>query len=131
VAAVDRLILDSGAVIAASRGEARSISHIGSARRRRVDVSVPAVVLAETLRGRRDDAPVHRVVNAVGRVTETIEEDGRLAGRLLGDHDMSATIDALIVASTVRLGGGVILTGDAGDLTRLASGFDEIHVEPI
>jgi len=94
-------------------------------------VSIPAVVLAETVRGRPDDAPVSRIVKAVGDYIEVTEPDGRTAGHLLGDTGMSSTIDAIVVASTDRTGGGAILTGDAGDLRRLAESNASIRIVPL
>jgi len=86
------------------------------------EVIVPAVVLAETVRGNGPrDAPVNRVVKAVGNVSAAAEDQGRIAGALLGRTGSSATVDALVVAEAVHRGGGVILTGDLDDLRRLAS----------
>lgn len=76
------------------------------------NVSIPVVVLVETVRVRPQDAPVNRAVKAVGDFIEVIEQDGRSAGHLLADTNMAATVDAIVVASTGRSGGGTILTGD-------------------
>lgn len=126
-----RLILDSGAVIGLARNDMRARAHLAAAHERGVQVSIPSVVLAETVRGRNDDAPVHRVINAVGEVSDSVEEDGRLAGRLLGDTGLASTIDALIVASVDRAGGGVVLTSDPSDLTALAAELDTVHIQAL
>ena len=78
-----RLILDSGAVIAWSRGEVRTRGLLMRALEIGADIRIPVAVLAETLRGGARDAPVHRVRNAVD-VFPTDERMGRLAGTLLG-----------------------------------------------
>jgi hypothetical protein len=62
--APQRLILDSGAVIALARGPE--------------PVEIPVVVVAETIRG--GDAPVHRVLKAVGSVPAAREAHGRTIG---------------------------------------------------
>jgi len=54
-------------------------------------VSIPAVVIAETLRGVAADAPVNRAVKAVGEVGVAAEAIGRTAGRLLGEASSSST----------------------------------------
>jgi len=88
-------------------------------------------VLAETVRGRTADAPVNRVVTAVGETLEASSASGRLAGELLGSADSIATIDALVVASAVERGGAVILTGDPSDLSALAADHPEVVIHPL
>lgn len=123
-----RLILDSGAVIALSRGEQRARAFLARAIELRVPVQVPVVVVAETLRGKPRDAPVYRVLKAVGTVPEAREVHGRIAGRLLGAAGSAATIDALVVAQAVEQGGAQILTGDPEDLKRLAASEVDIWI---
>lgn len=124
-----RLILDSGAIIALSRNDTRPRAVLTSAWEAAVNVSIPAVVLAETVRGRRDDTPVNRIVKAVGDVIPATESDGRLAGALLGAAGSSSTIDAIIVAIGIRLGGAIILTGDPDDLSQLSTAHREIRIQ--
>lgn len=126
-----RLVLDSGAVIALARNDVRARSVLQAAWEAGARVSIPVVVLAETVRGRPDDAPVNRIVKAVGDYIEVTEADGRTAGHRLGETGMSSTIDAIVVACTDRTGGGAILTGDAGDLRQLAEGNTSIRVVPL
>lgn len=126
-----RLILDSGAVIALARGEKRARAFLTRAVELGIEVEVPVVVVAETLRGSRRDAPVYRVIKAVGEVPETLEVHGRTAGRLLGVTRSSKTVDALVVAQAVEAGGAYILTGDAGDLERLAALHSEVRIQPL
>ena len=42
-----------------------------------------------------------------------------------------AAIDALVVATAIRVGGGVVLTHDPGDLTRLAAGHPGVAIASI
>ena len=55
-----RLILDSGAVIALSRNDQRARAALAAAWEAGVEVSIPSVVVAETVRGSAKDAPVNR-----------------------------------------------------------------------
>lgn len=126
-----RLILDSGAVIALSRNDLRSRAVMEAAWEAGAEVSIPSVVLAETVRGTAKDASVNRVVRAVGQVTPAEESTGRVAGSLLGAAQSDSTLDALVVAVAVGVGGGVILTGDPDDLEALASGHPEVVIRPL
>ncbi len=116
----ERLILDAGAVIALSRADVRARAALAAGLEAGADVSIPAVVVAETVRGVAADAPVNRIVKAVGEVSVADERLGRTAGRLLGEAGSDSTIDALVVASAVEAGGAVILTGDPEDLRALS-----------
>ncbi len=116
-----RLILDSGAVIALARNDPRARAFLAAAREVGADVTIPAVVLAETVGGGATDAPVNRVVNAVGHVTAVDEHTARTAGEILRATRSSATVDAIVVATAAAVGGGVVLTGDPDDLRPLAA----------
>ncbi|HLG00511.1 MAG TPA: PIN domain-containing protein [Acidimicrobiia bacterium] len=127
-----RLILDSGAVIALSRRDDRARAALAAAWEVGADVSIPAVVVAETVRGSGPrDAPVNRVIAAVGEVGVADEATGRVAGALLGAAKSEATIDALVVADAIERGGGVILTADPDDLGRVAEGHTEVVIEAL
>jgi predicted nucleic acid-binding protein len=94
-------------------------------------VSIPAVVVAETVRGSAKDATVNRVIKAVGEVISVDEPAARAAGALLGTTRSSSTVDALVVASAIRLGGGVVLTDDPDDLRPLAAVHPVVVVSPL
>lgn len=126
-----RLILDAGAVIGLSRADVRARASLAAALEAGADVSVPAVVVAETVRGGPADAPVNRVLKAVGEVDMADEAIGRTAGRLLGSAGSAATVAAVVVATAIEAGGSVILTGDAGDLDLLAAGEPQVIIEPL
>lgn len=129
--APQRLILDSGAVIALSRRGQRARAFLARALELGAPVEVPVVVVAETIRGGPKDAPVHRVLKAVGSVPETREAHGRIAGRLLGTARSTATVDALVVAQAVEAGGAQVLTGDPDDLERLARPHPQVWVQEL
>ena len=126
-----RLILDSGAVIALSRNDQRARAMLATAREAGVEVAIPSVVVAETVRGSARDASVNRVIKAVGEVTAADEKTGRAAGALLGAARSTSTVDALVVASAIELGGGVVLTADPDDLVSLAGDHSEVVVRAL
>ena len=126
-----RLILDAGAVIALSRADLRARAALAAAVEAGAEVSVPSVVVAETVRGVAADAPVNRVLKAIGKVDAANEAIGRTAGRLLGEAGSSATVDAVVVATAVEAGGAVVLTGDRDDLGVLAVDHREVVIEAV
>ncbi len=126
-----RLILDAGAVIALSRADQRARAVLAAAREAGVQVSIPSVVVAETVRGVAEDAPVNRVLKAVGEVDAADEAVGRTAGELLGHASTNSTIDAVVVATAVAAGGAVVLTGDPDDLSALADGHREVVIAAV
>lgn len=130
-ASSQRLILDSGVVIALSRNDARARAALAAAYEVGARVSIPSVVIAETVRGTSKDAPVNRVINAVGEVISADEEIARVAGGLLGATKSRSTIDAMVVATAIGLGPAVILTGDPDDLGRLAAAHPELVIQPL
>ncbi len=121
-----RLILDSGAVIAWARGNERVRAILTGALELGLDIRIPVSVLAETLRGGRHDAPIHRVRNAVD-VFPTDEQTGQLAGRLLGQTGGTNTVDALVAAEAVRATADV-LTSDPDDLRALLAPYPSVSV---
>lgn len=126
-----RLILDSGAVIALSRLDNRARAALAAALEADAEVSIPAVVVAETVRGVAADAPVNRIVKAVGEVDAADEPVGRVAGRLLGRAGSSSTVDSVVVATAIEAGGAVVLTGDPDDLGALAAEHAEVVVQAL
>ena len=127
--AAQRLILDSGAVIAWARGDARVRAMLTRALELGLDVRIPVAVLAETLRGGPSDAPVHRVRNAVD-VFPTGESTGRLAGALLGRTGGTNTVDALVAAEAITTTADV-LTGDVDDFEVLLAEHPNVSVIPL
>jgi predicted nucleic acid-binding protein len=125
-----RLILDSGAVIGWSRGDARIRAVLRQALARHLELRVPVVVLAETLRGGPCDAPVNRVLKAVG-AAPTTPTTGRDAGQLLGRTGGSNTADALVAAEALAIPGSTILTSDPDGLRTLLADQPSIEVQAV
>lgn len=122
-----KLILDSGAVIGWSRGDQRVRALLRDAVARNMELRVPVVVLAETLRGGPRDAPVNRVLKAVG-VAPTEAAAGRVAGGLLGASGGRNTAGALVAAEALAAPESTLLTGDPDDLRALLSDHPEVRV---
>lgn len=128
--AAPRLILDSGAVIGWSRGDARTRAILREALARGLELRVPVVVLAETLRGGARDAPVNRVLKAVGTAA-TVPDTGREAGRLLGQTGGGNTADALVAAEALERPDSTVLTSDPNDLRALLADQEGIVIQTI
>jgi predicted nucleic acid-binding protein len=126
-----RLILDSGAVIALARRDQRALAFLARALELDVQVEIPVAVVAETIRGGPRDAPVNRVLKAVGSVPAALEIHGRIAGELMGRAGSAATVDALVVAQAVEAGGAHVLTGDRKDLARLAASHPQVRLHAV
>lgn len=126
-----RLILDSGAVIALARNDQRARATLAAAWEAGIKVAIPSVVVADTVRGSTKDASLNRVITSVGEVIDVDEATGRVAGALLRAARSTSTVDALVVASAIKLGGGVVLTGDPDDLELLADSDPEIVIRAL
>jgi predicted nucleic acid-binding protein len=96
-----------------------------------VQIEIPVVVVAEVVRGGPRDAPVNRVLKAIGSVPAAREVHGRIAGDLLGKARSAATVDALVVAHAVESGGAHVLTGDREDLARLTASHPEVRIHAV
>jgi predicted nucleic acid-binding protein len=124
-----RLILDSGAVIALSRRDARARALVKRASEQGDLIIVPAVVVAETTRGGPRDAPVNQVLKALDEIAPVTETIARLAGSLLARSAMKdGTADALVAAEAIHGGSAVIATSDPDDLSRLVGDTPRIRV---
>jgi hypothetical protein len=67
------------------------------------------------------------------RVVTTGALIARYAGHLLADADRGSelAVDALVVATTIRLGGGLILTHDPADLKLLSARHPAVRIVTI
>jgi hypothetical protein len=123
----ERLILDSGAVIGWQRNDPNVWAYVDEAARRGASVVVPAVVVAECIRGGGRDASIHRLLHAA-RVPFVSKRVAVQAGGLLGKAGMRATVDALVAAEAIRGGPCMLLTSDPGDLVALLDGRPYVRV---
>ncbi len=124
------VLADRKADPAASR---RVRNMLAAASRLGVPVRVPTAVLSETYRGGRADSAVDYVLGRGIRPITMGQAMARLAGllRTRDRLDSCHTVDAFVIATSVRLGGGLVATGDPHDLRRLARDHPNVRVEPI
>jgi predicted nucleic acid-binding protein len=131
------LILDSEALSALARPRRSPQRHLQvraalrSATRRGYAVRVPSAVLVELYRGSGLDEPIDQELRrGYARVVTTGLRIARIAGHLLSrtGRGSDVAIDALVVATTIRLGGGMILTHDPDDLDLLAADHPNVRV---
>jgi len=134
------LILDSEALSALARPHEDRRRHervraaLRIAERRRELVRVPSAVLVEVYRGGGTDQPIDLVLGrGFARVVTTGVRIARIAGHLLArvGSGSEMAVDALVVATAIRLGGGLILTHDPSDLRVLAADHPNVRVAQI
>ena len=136
-----RLVLDAEAVNAlvdaAHPAERRVRQALRAAERLRREVTVATVTLAELYRGTGRSAALDALLAREEPAGLTLRNTDRSFARLVGSvlaaaHAGSAHLaDAHAVAAAVEVGGGVVLTGDADDLARLAAPYRTVVVEPL
>lgn len=105
-----------------------------SAHTRNAPVRIPAAVLVELYRGRGTDEAIDVVLaRGFAHVVTTGARTARIAGHLLGriGADSAMAIDALVVATAVRFGGGMVATHDPSDLRLLAAPHPNVAVVEI
>jgi len=95
-------------------------------------VLVPAAVLAEQYRGGGHDQALDSFLSR-NRGIEVIDTDRSLArhvGHILAAAKAGSElhVDACVVATAITAGGGVILTSDPKDLSRLAAPYPRVDV---
>lgn len=91
-------------------------------------------MLVEVYRGGGADEPIDLVLGrGFARVVTTGVRIARIAGHLLANvgRGSEMAVDALVVATAVRFGGGLILTHDPNDLEFLASDHRNVRVVPV
>jgi len=120
------LTLDSGALIAFERADQRVMAYLKEALRLGVEVTIPAVVVAEVWRGGPRAARVAALLSAC--VVEPLDEAlARIAGEAMGAIERSTVVDAIVVASAA-LRGDRVLTTDHDDLARLCTHFPTVRL---
>jgi predicted nucleic acid-binding protein len=134
------LVLDSEAVSSLARPHADLVRHqrvravMRSAHTRNAPVRIPSAVLVELYRsGGTDEAIDVVLARGFAQVVTTGARTARIAGHLLGriGADSTMAIDALVIATAVRFGGGMVATHDPTDLRRLAAGHPNVAVVEI
>lgn len=119
---------DTGMLIALERRKPRATEALRAIHRRSLVPVVPAVIYVEWWRGRSDVR--EEILNLVA-IEDMKAPLCRAAGQALGAVRGATLVDAVVMASAALRGGGVVYTGDAGDLMRLQRHFPSVRVLPI
>jgi len=130
------VVLDAEALVALAGAPGRRHKEVRAvlwaAARLRREVLVPSVILAELYRGPRHNALVDACLSRETgiRVRDTDRSLARIVGGVLaaaqaGSEDLA---DAHVIAAAVELGGGLALTTDTEDLSRLAASYRNVTV---
>ena len=134
------LVLDAEAVSALLDAkhprERRVRQSIEAARRTGRVVTIATVTLAEQYRGSRRSQSLDALLSRSGDALLLRNTDralARLVGALLSEAGVGSEqlADAHVVAVAVEAGGGLILTSDEADLTRLAAPYRNVLIESL
>jgi predicted nucleic acid-binding protein len=132
------VVLDSEALSRLASGHGSALEEVRLvltiAAKRAWPVRVPSVVLAELYRSQAAVASVDAALSRFGiRPLTTGQRVARHAGRMLGRDGLDSChlADAIVVATAIRAGGGVIPTGDPDDIAALAADEPNIKVRPL
>ena len=110
---------DSGALIAAERGERPIWSRHRALLLRRVVPTVPASVVAQCWRGTPRQAQIARLL--AGCAVEALDETrAKASGTLAGRARTADIVDASVVEGALRRG-DLIVSSDEGDLAAIAA----------
>lgn len=102
-----------------------------SAHDRNFPVRIPSAVLVELYRGRGTDEAIDGVLaRGFAQVVTTGVRIARIAGHLLANAGAGSemAVDALVVATAIRLGGGIVVTHDPDDMQLLTAGHPNVSV---
>lgn len=130
------VVLDTGALFALAARDQHAAFLRRGLLRLRAPVLVPLVVLPECVRRRGSrDAPLERALR-VAAILPLTESAARRAGALLATTGArrggaALTIDAMVVATAAELPECVLLTGDPGDVGRLAADLPHVEVRDV
>ena len=105
-----------------------------SAHRHNAPVRIPSAVLVELYCGHGTDEAIDGLLSrGFAQVVTTGARMARVAGHLLADADAGSemAIDALVVATAIRFGGGIVATHDPDDLELLAAGHHNVSIVTI
>jgi hypothetical protein len=114
-----RLILDTGALIALERGEARAYQHLMTAAQRGYLVVVPTLVVIEALEGARAPAVVERILRRLDSEIPLLPAISHQVPGLRRRSGTGSITDAVVVLEALAVPGSMILTGDPADIHRL------------
>jgi len=113
------VVLDTGALIAFERGDARMRALVREALRTRGRLVIPAGVLGQAWRGSPRQATLRALVNGPSTAVPPLDQPlAEAAGALCGRTGTSDVIDAAVVL-VARREHALVVTSDVDDLRRL------------
>jgi len=115
---------DTGVLIALERRHAGALALLRACRISRAAITIPATVVAEWWRGS------HRNLLESGSIEFLSAALAQRAGELLTETGGANAIDATVVASAAQRGDRIV-TGDAGDLRRLARRATNVTIDTL
>ena len=117
---------DSGALIAAERGERPIWARHRALLLRRIVPTVPAPVVAQSWRGTPRQAQLARLL--AGCEVEVLDDSrARATGTLAGRARVTGIVDASVVEGALRRG-DLIVSSDEGDLAAIAAAVSR-HID--
>ena len=114
-----RLVLDTGALIALERDDARAYQHLITAAQRGYLVVVPTLVVLEALEGARAPATVERIVKKIDAEIPLLPAIAHQVPGLKRRSGVESTTDVVVVLEALAVPGSIILTSDPGDMHRI------------
>jgi predicted nucleic acid-binding protein len=132
------VVLDSEALlrlVAGGRGEKTIRATLQAAHNTGAAVAIPAAVLADLYRGgTRDEAIDAFLTREAGlEIVPTDRGVARTVGNVLAAAKRTTRdhVDATVVATAIKYGGGIVVTRDKKTLEALRAGLTQITVVPI
>ncbi len=114
-----RLVLDTGALIALERGDARAYQHLLTASQRGLLIVVPTLVVLEALDGARAPAVVERIVKKIDVELSLLPAMTRQVAGLKRSSGVESTTGIVVVLEALAVPGSMILTSDPVDIHRI------------
>jgi hypothetical protein len=114
-----RLVLDTGALTALERDDARAYQHLMTAARRGFLIVVPTLVVLEALEGAKAPATVERIVNRINAEIPLLPAVTRQVPGLKRSSGVGSTTDVVVVLEALAVPGSMILTSDPTDIHRI------------
>lgn len=122
------LTLDTGALIAIERRERATELLLKEARRSKIEIVIPAGVLAQAWRDGRKQARLAELIASGDTEIEVLDDErARAAGQLCGVTRTSDVIDASVVLCA-KTRNHRVATSDPDDLRRLDPNLELIEV---
>ena len=122
------LTLDTGALIAVERNDRDLLTLLKEARKEKLDIIIPAGVLAQTWRNGRRQARIARFLSAPQVRIEVLDEfRAKQAGQLCGITQTDDVVDASVVLCA-RAHKHRVVTSDREDITRLGPDLEIVDV---